>query len=286
MTIPLALALAILFTCGGARCAPTGAIQTESPQPEKGAATKSPEFEVATIKPTNPNVRHMVGVTLYPGGRVVIASTSLKGLIMIAFDLSNWQISGGDAWVEKQNYDVEAKPPESLEASFTNLRYSWFGIGDERLRGMLQGLLFDRFRLKFHRAAKIGTVYLLERSGKPLLLRPTEVPTTEAGSSGTTEYSGNVGFAVGRWVIFNNTMPQLSKFAADHILSTAVVDRTGLRGSFDYTQPTPPTDSEVDYTNTTDAFLLLIHEVGPKLGRTKGPVETFVIDRAEKPSPN
>ena len=65
----------------------------------------------------------------------------------------------------------------------------------------------------------------------------------------------------------------------------------GLRRSADCTErssafPPPPSDADVDYSNTTDSFLRLIPELGLKLERTKGPAVTLVIDHAEKPSAN
>src|SRR5215831_636021 len=74
------------------------------------------EYEVASVKPIDPNVPKIVGVRVYPGGRVVISALSLKSLIATAFRLSYWQISGGDAWVEKDIYTVEAKPAEDLRS--------------------------------------------------------------------------------------------------------------------------------------------------------------------------
>jgi uncharacterized protein (TIGR03435 family) len=100
------------------------------------------------------------------------------------------------------------------------------------------------------------------------------------------EFSGDVGFAGGRWVVFNTTMPQLAKFAADNMLHAPVIDKTGLNGPFDYKQPNALPDSEVDYSNPIRPFLNLIPEMGLKLERSKGPVETFVIDHVEKPSSN
>jgi len=45
-------------------------------------------------------------------------------------------------------------------------------------------------------------------------------------------------------------------------------------------------DSEVNYTDNSESFLRLLPEMGLKLERTKGPVDTLVIDHAETPSPN
>ena len=241
-------------------------------------------FEVASIKPIDPNVMHRGGARVYPGGRVVIDNTTLKSLVTIAFHLSYWQISGGEAWTEKDRYDIEAKPPENLEPSITNLRHSNFGIEDERLREMLQAMLIDRFQLKFHRETKTGKVYLLERNGKTLGLRLSEATSPMAANSPEEGFSGDVGFAGGRWVIFNTAMPQLAKFAADFFLHAPVLDRTGLSGSFDYKQSTRLSDSEVDYSHPP--FLELMPELGLKIESSTGPIESFVIDQADKPSPN
>ena len=247
-------------------------------------APELPEFEVASVKPVVPNVPHQVGVRVYPGGRVVISTFSLKALIATAFRLAYWQISGGDAWTEKDAYDVEAKPAERLRSSIRDLRYTVSGIEDEHLRQMLQALLVDRFHLKFHRKTKTGDVYLLVRNGKTLGLRPVEIPSVGADLSADRSSFGNIGYVEGRWGIRATAMPQLAKFASDNILHAPVRDRTELSGSFDYKQRLP--DSEPNYSDNTDSFLRLIPELGLKLERSKGSVEIFVIDHAAKPSPN
>ena len=250
-------------------------------------AAALPEFEVASIKPINANAAmHMTGLQIFPGGRVVIPTTSLKSLIATAFGLSYWQISGGVAWMEKDEYDVEAKPAVTLQPAITNLRHGLFDIDDERLRGMLQALLVDRFHLRFHRDTRTGKIYLLEKKGSTQALRLTDdesvVKSLPEGSS-----ASSIGFAGAKWNIFNTSMPQLAKFAADHILHAPVVDRTELKGHFNYRQTAKLLDSEADSgSENASLFLLFLQEVGLKLKIIKGPVETFVINSAEKPSPN
>ncbi len=70
---------------------------------------KLPEFEIATVKPIDPRFVQAMGVNVLPGGRVAISDFPLKTLIMVAFRLSYWQTSGGEAWMEKENFDVEAQ---------------------------------------------------------------------------------------------------------------------------------------------------------------------------------
>ncbi len=257
-----------------------------TPQPPMRPALDNPAaFEVASIKLVDPSVPHLVGVRVYPGGRVVISSFPLRNLIATAFGLSLWQISGGDEWTAKDTYDVEAKPPAALQSGIKSLRYTNFEIEDGRLREMLQALLTDRFQLKLHRETKTGVVYLLERSGKTLRLRPAETPTAGAAPSADRSSFGSIGYVGGQWSIFATTMPQLASFASGVILRAPVLDRTGLQGAFDYKQRQP--DLEPKYGgDQSDSFLSYLAELGLKLGRTKGPVEAFVIDHAAKPSPN
>src|SRR5262249_26462988 len=157
-----------------------------------------PKFEVASIKPTDPNARQLMGVKVYPGGRVVIASFNLKALIVAAFRVSHWQISGGDEWTDKELYTIEAKPSDSMRASIKSLRFTLFGLEDEHLRQMLQALLVDRFQLKFHRDTKTGDIYFLERSGKALRMRPTNNSAETAENSELSAF-GSIGYAGGGW---------------------------------------------------------------------------------------
>jgi uncharacterized protein (TIGR03435 family) len=256
---------------------------TPAPRQDKTAA-ELPQFEVASVKPTDPGVPHSNGVHLYPGGRLEIFAVPFKTLVATAFGLSHWQISGGDAWAEKDEYDIEAKPPENLRPGIKSLRYTWFGIQDKTLRSMLQALLMDRFHLQFHRETKTGDVYLLEQSGKTLRLRPVEVPSPEVDASGNSGFE-SIGYAGGRWDLSNAAMPQLAKFAADFILHVPVLDRTELSGLFHYRQAAA--DLEPKYGgDQSETFISFLSEIGLKLERAKGPVDKFVIDHAARPSPN
>jgi uncharacterized protein (TIGR03435 family) len=234
------------------------------------------EFEVASIKAIDAEAPHTMGVEVKPGGRVVISALSLKALIGVAFHLSYWQLSGGEPWMAKQEYLIEATPPEEWRAKITNLKHSLFGIEDEHLRQMLQALLIDRFQLKFRKESRTGTVYLLKRSNKELRLQPAEVQDSSSMSS--------IGYAAARWVISASSMPQLAKFASDFVLHAPVLDQTGLAGAFDYRQRVP--DLDPDYRDNSESFLRQMSEAGLKLERSQGPVEVLVIESAMKPSAN
>jgi uncharacterized protein (TIGR03435 family) len=59
-----------------------------------------------------------------------------------------------------------------------------------------------------------------------------------------------------------------------------------LSGPFEYWQADPDEDPDYGGPAATDRFMNMLSVVGFKLERSKGPVETLVIDKAEKPSPN
>jgi len=241
-----------------------------------------PEFEVATVKPVNPNAQLVTGISVSPGGHVLISAATLTSLVASAFGLAPWQVAGGDSWTRSERFTIEAKPSAEMLRRVTTLRSTWTDIEDQTLRAMLQALLRDRFQLRFHRATKMGDVYVLEQSGTTLRLRPSASPQPEAADRATN--IGSLGYAVGRWVMANMSMAQLAQFASNYYLHAPVVDRTGLEGTFDYRQV--ERDIDPKYDDTADSFRRLIPDLGLRLVRIDGPVETVVIDSAHRPPPN
>jgi uncharacterized protein (TIGR03435 family) len=248
----------------------------------QSASDPSAQFEAATIKPVDPRSGVNQGVNVYPGGRVVIHSVSLKTLISTAFHVGYWQLSGGDDWMEKDLYDVEAEAPHTPQAGVFGLRHTRFGIEDERLRQMLQTLLIESFQLKVHREIRTGSVYLLQKSGKTLRLRPTKF-TSDKPVQGAPGYSGEIEFVGGHWFVFDTSVPQLAEFASNYILHRPILDQTEITGSFDYREPNAQIPQENDFEASFPSF---IQDIGLKLTSAKGPVESLVIDHAEKPLPN
>jgi hypothetical protein len=81
----------------------------------------SPAFEVASVKPSNPQGGRIgVGLFTYPGGRIVASGCPLDYLIQQAFDVQSFQIAGGPGWIHNDRFDIEAKPPASSLSSKAN----------------------------------------------------------------------------------------------------------------------------------------------------------------------
>jgi uncharacterized protein (TIGR03435 family) len=245
-------------------------------------ATAKLEFEAATIKPDQPRVGSPPsGVKIYPD-RVVIDLLSFKRLICVAFNIDMWQLQGGEDWTDKDLFAVEAKPPVPSKSNPYSQNHSTTSIGDERLRQMMQALLIDRFQLKFHHETKTGTISILEKSGKPLLLKPSK-GLTEEDQKHAPGFFGTIGASPKGWGIFNTSMPQLAAFLGS-VLRHPVIDKTGLDSSYDFRSTVALTPE--DFQSGPNSFLPVVGEMGLKLSSSKGPVESFVIDHAEHPSPN
>jgi len=285
----LAALLAILALTASSQEPPTTQVKHDAGGP--------PEFEVSSVKPTDLSTGQIkVGLRIYPGGRIVISGCELTGLIRVAYQLSYQEILGGADWTDRVRYDIEAVPSEDMRAAIRDLRHDSWTIADEHLRQMLQSLLRARFQLQFHRETRTGNVYLLKQASKRPAFHPTGVdPSSPGAPYGRISFRqwrdcGSGRCPAGEWVLEAATMADVAWFASANALGRApVLDRTGLSGAFDYKQSRADVGSaaDADFASAlASSFLNFLQELHLKLERAKGPVETFVIDRAEKPLPN
>ena len=243
------------------------------------AALGLPEFEVASIKPTDVSGQILVYMRVYSGGRLEIHGNPLEWIVYSAF--RPFRVSGGSEWTRAQDtrYDLVAVPPKEMQATITYLQSSSW-IGDEHLRQMLQNLLIRRFQLQFHYEAKEGDVYLLQKGAKPPAFQSAQSDPRLSSLPGRTPiYQRD-----GHWLLRGATMTELAARLSG-ALESPVLDQTGLTGAYDYTQPR----SDADPGQPTDvdaSFMAFFPELRLKLVKSKGEIRTLVIDSVQKPSPN
>jgi uncharacterized protein (TIGR03435 family) len=230
-----------------------------------GVASNAQErlaFEVASIKPIQGFVNARGNAS---GPRITLSGYALEGLIMEAYQVQSWQLSGGPAWRDTDPFEIIAKA--SGDASPTPVQ----------IREMLRSLLEERFKLKVHRETKDGPIYALvvEKNG-PKLRKST--------GSDFSYSAGGLGGAVKlsyKKVSMNFFANQIASQAQ---LGRPVVDRTGLAGDWDFeltfVQGAAPPNSDLP-----DLFTGL-RELGLKLESQKGPVEMLIIDGAKRPTAN
>lgn len=260
----------------GARAQDTAASPHDTGASPQGKAPL-PEFEVATIKPSNMSGTGVMGLYTYPGGRIHAGYSPLRRLIEYAFDLQTYQIEGGPSWIGQDFYDVDAIPPESSKARQLKPAGANAPPSGEQ-RQMLQALLIQRFGLQYHLETREGRVYWMVRNGKQLKLSPAKDPTLVPFMN-VNVYHGGVGN--GEMVGQNTSMAWMA-LRLSQILRLPVLDKTGIAGSFDFDVPAP----EAANADRTNAALEGLETLGLKLQAARGAVTMLVVDHAERPGSN
>ena len=254
------------------------------------------EFEVATIKPTDPDFRGRF-IRMESTHQFVARNHALNTLIAAAYNVSPHAISGGPAWVESDHYDILAKAPGEVRPSL-----------DEQM-SMLRKLLADRFKLTFHREQKELSIYALTvaRSGSKLTgskvtgsklkesaVSPDGLPLRDESPVGPPPLIFVVTPPAVRLPGRYASMAELASVFQRGVLDRPVIDKTGLPGRYDFDLEFTPDETQFSGMlgrPPSDAplpglFAALQQQLGLRLEATKGPVDVLVVDRAERPSEN
>ncbi len=238
------------------------------------AATASPSFEVATIKPSKPGTP---GKYIGGGRNFTTLNTTLIDLLTFAYGIHPKQIVGAPAWMEEEKYDLAGEPDAKGQPSL------------DQTRIMIQKLLTDRFQLKFHRDKKELAVYALTvgKAG-PKLSKSQLDPIAPPRLLFTR---------LGNLPALNTTMADFASVMQGAVLDKPVLDQTGLTGKWDFTLTWTPDATQFiglgggtapppDADAPPDLFTAIQQQLGLKLDSTKASAEVFVIDRVQKPSDN
>jgi len=249
----------ILGVLGAAR------VSAQAPSPQ------SLRFEVASLKPSNPDVPAPGLIRPTPGNQGYIATNlPLRTYLMIAYVVRDTQISGAPAWFANDRYDLNAKAEKPSTV--------------DELHTMLANLLADRCGLKIHKETKETTGYaLVIDKGAPKVTEhdPADKDHPPIRPTGP-----------GRAKAINAPMGLFALFISRG-LDVPVVDKTGLTAFYDFDfevaiervagpdgqeRAAPP-----DAGTISDA---LKSQLGLRLEKIKTTTEQIVIDRVEKPSAN
>src|SRR5215813_15633358 len=98
-------------------------------------APSQQDFEVASIKRSEPGNLRGATFEFLPGGGLRIANGTLRAILETAYDVREFQILGGPGWVHSERYDILARSADSL----SNLAGATNDVKAVRLR--LQALL-------------------------------------------------------------------------------------------------------------------------------------------------
>jgi uncharacterized protein (TIGR03435 family) len=285
------------------------------------------EFEVASVKPSVLPSRNGVirsGPQGGPGsgdpGRITYSFSTIRDLMVDAYNVKRSQISGAPSWLDSERFDIVARVSG--------------GATKEQTKIMLQNLLAERFRRALHRETKELPIYALVVGSKgPRLKHSTATDTpppaaaAQAAPSRLPLRGMKIGpdgcpamppMADGRTGDFMMMTPngecmistgETRDGLAAHLsngLDRPVIDQTGLKGKYDFTlrydpsstpgerggpkdapEPPPPGSnpanrSAPDADAPPSIFDALQEQLGLKLEARKGPVDLLVIDHVQK----
>ncbi len=237
-------------------------------------------FEVASIKPNRTGARNS-GFRRAGEGELNATNITLKRLIAYAYDVQDYQISGGPNWLDSERYDILAKPESSAES-----RPETAAARTALLRLRVQALLAERFQLVLHRTTKELPMFALVVGKNGPKLSETKQSQSELLTNGHHLTCQKVSMATFAKVFLQGQMGR------------SVQDRTGLTGEFDFTLDWVPDEGqrrapgeEAGGTSSPGGdgpsfFTALQEQLGLKLEPEKGPVEILVVDGAERASEN
>ncbi len=244
-------------------------------------AAQTPQaFEVASIKP-NSTGDNRIQIGMAPGGRFTATGVTLRLLIGQAYNVRDFQVTGGPGWIGTDRYDINAKGPEGMPER----------MSPDILRPMIKALIEERFQLKTHRESKELPTYALVVGKNGVKLTPT-----------SAEVRGPM-MRMGRGQLSGQkvSMAMLAQQLAMQ-LGRKVVDKTGLDGAYEINlqwtpepgqgggpfgghpppgEPLPAADS-----SGPTIFTAVQEQLGLRLESDKGPVDIIVVDSVAKPTEN
>jgi len=241
----------------------------QSDQPVKPMArTADPAFEVAVIKPSDPNDRSQR--FSLDGHRIHVENNTMTSILCFAYSIQSTQIVNAPSWFDEQRWDIDGVP--DVEGA-----PSW-----PQYRRMLQKLLASRFGLQLHPDKRELSVYALTvAKGGPKLEKSKSDPDALSDSSGNGRGSA-------QYMKFTNVgMADLAQTIELMGVDRPVVDQTNLSGRYDFSllwTPDPLRATESDAA--PGLFTAVQEQLGLKLDAVKAPADVFVIDHVERPSEN
>jgi uncharacterized protein (TIGR03435 family) len=283
------------------------------------AALPASRFEVASIKPSNPNPasgQASLPMILPALGRLQAQNMTLRLLIVAAYQKQSFQVIGGPDWLKTTKFDVNARAADAKAST-------------SGLLEMLQTLLADRFKLRVHpetRQVPIYALMLARSDGRlgPRLKRSTaDCPgykeqqqkmleaIAKGGIGGLTAMmrkpgeSGACGISpaptsAGLGIKLSGMPIVMLTEMLTQLVGRPVVDKTGLNGLYDYeiTIDVPTlmrmyADLGVHLPNAAASLpegpslmTTLQENLGLKLAAQRGPGQVLVVDSAAPPTPD
>jgi len=241
---------------------------------------QKPSFEVASVKPINPNDSVFVEMSADPS-IVRYRNLTLRDAIRGAYKVSDFQIVGPD-WMSGVRFEVNAKLPA--------------GATTDQIPEMFQTLLEERFKLTWRREPKEMQVYALLVGKDGPKLKPPQMKAANQpmamGTDGKPRAAVQFGGSLSQMTI---TAPAASLLTlvgvASRFTSRPVVDASGIDGEYDFNLTfAAETDAGLPQSfqgnpalsEPAPSFSEAVKKYGLRIEPRKATIDIFVITHVEK----
>lgn len=245
-------------------------------------------FEVVSIRPIKSDVVYGKG---YTADGYSMRGISVWSLVTYYLKHDGDRMDKVPEWGQHEQFDIEAKVADAdVDA--------WGKLDNQHKVLALYAMLEDRFKLKVHRETREFPGYALVVAKKGSKLKeatpggiyPARLKSFDGGVFHGITMSGP-GEATAQGASMGELANMLQAFAA-----SAVTDRTGLKGTYDFVLKCPPPagpptmsgsgDSIASEPSGPSIFTVLQEELGLKLENATVPIDYVVVDHVERPSEN
>jgi uncharacterized protein (TIGR03435 family) len=224
-----------------------------------GQTTERLRFEVAAIK-SNESGRPNFLFQGLGTNRFTAVNASVQELVVMAYHVYNHQVTGGPAWMGSERFDIAAKAPVQADL--------------RQMEEMMQSLLEERFKLRFHREMRETRVLdLVVGKNGPKLGEPDDKQADRAFSGGIDAHHAGLNYLAS---------------ALSYRIGINVVNQTGIEGRFSYRLKWTPDEMHPapGDKEPVSLYTAIQEQLGLKLESRKGQVEFVAIDSVARPTEN
>jgi uncharacterized protein (TIGR03435 family) len=278
--------VAFALTAAGAAGQLSSVIE-EPATTNKNIATDLPRLAVSSIKPVTFADNDPMS-TLFSDDGASFRNVPVAWIIRLAFSpqpsvfVDDGLIIGYPNWTKSEHYNIEAKVDDEDVPK-------WKALSPSQRWLALQPLLATRFNLQLHHETRQRPTYsLVVAKNGPKLHKAQLGQTSSNALKGHDGTGGNDKSTAtpGKIVLQGSSLSALASVLSSQGLNHAVVDKTGLTGTYDITLRWSPDDIASPDASLPSLFTALQEQLGLKLQYNKNPIDVIVIDHIEKPSAN
>ena len=247
---------------------------------------QEPRFEVASIRPSDPNPQNPMFIGMSADGAMVTyTNITLLDCIRGAYLVRDFQIVGPD-WMAKARFEINAKLPAGASA--------------DQIPEMLKALLAERFKLELRRETKEQKVYALLIGNGGAKLKPAEIKTDNKNSPKALGPDGKPRplmmfmFPPGGSVTITAPSASIESLVGmmSRFTGRPVVDMTGIKGQYEFRLTFAAETDEGPHTAAVDGAATpvepapsvsdAVKQYGLRLEARKAPIEMLIVTHLEK----